>query len=440
MSTGSVKRDPDVQTGVPYVRFLSGLIHNREGFRSIVALFGSNVTSSLLGLLGGLLVARYIGPETMGLFRSFTIPMMYLSFLHLGTFDGLHRQIPYYVGKGMHEHVEVLASSAGAWNICVAIVVSTGFLFYSVHSLSQHDSLAFIGWLSQAIFAFGVFYTGYLAATYRTINQFVKIARIQIVQASLSFVAVFLVPIMGFNGLCLRLVSPSLLGVWLYHKFRPLKVTYRIDGKALSEVIRTGMPLSFWGTLDTSIWAATENALLLYLGGITGLGLFSVAVAIRDGMNLLPQAVSQVVSPKVVEAFGRDGRLRNANARLVALAGGMTGIMLVLAFLLSYLLDLLVPLAIPKYIEGLTLMKTCLWFSVVQAASLPLNTLFASGRSWLYGRGVIAGFIVFLLSTFLLIPHVGPILAVALGSLFGRFVRVSAAYADVVILTRNEVR
>ena len=83
-------------------------------------------------------------------------------------------------------------------------------------------------------------------------------------------------------------------------------------------------------------------------------------------------------------------------------------------------------------------MKICLWFSVVHAAFLPMNTLFATGRAWLYGRSVIPGIIVFSLATYLLYPAIGGLMAVAVGSLLGRAARTLAAYVDLVALTRRE--
>ena len=91
-----------------------------------------------------------------------------------------------------------------------------------------------------------------------------------------------------------------------------------------------------------------------------------------------------------------------------------------------------------KYVAGIPVMKVCLWFSVVEASFLPMNVLFATGRSWLYGRSVIAGMIVFVLATYLLLPVIGGLLAVAVGSLLGRAARTLAAYVDLIILTQQE--
>ena len=250
---------------------------SRQTIRSVAALLGSNITSSVLTAIGGLLVARFLGPEETGSFRAFTIPLTYLMFLHLGTWDGLWRQIPYYVGKEMPEQVDALASAAGAFNLLMSVVVSCGFICCAVYSLAHHDLYGVFGWLSQALCCWGVFYGGYLTSTYRTLHHFVTLARIQVAQTVLTFGMVFLLPFLRFYGLCARVAFPSFLAVWLYHRNRPLKVSYRFDTKALRELIKIGLPFSFWGSLYTSVWTATESALVLSLGGVTALGLFSVA-------------------------------------------------------------------------------------------------------------------------------------------------------------------
>jgi O-antigen/teichoic acid export membrane protein len=411
---------------------------NRRVLGSVAALFGGNISASLLGALGGLLVARFLGPEETGRYRVFTIPLMYLTFLHLGTFDGLWRQIPFYTGKNMPEKVEELASAAGAWNVLISSLASLAFFICAVIALVRHDYFSVAGWLSQMIYCWSVYYGGYLSATYRTINQFVAMAKIQLTQAVLNFGLVFIVPLTGFFGLCIRAAVPFMASVGLYHRNRPLKISYRLDWKALGEVVRVGLPFSVWGSLYTSIWAATESALMFSLGGLKGLGLFAVASVIRDGMIVLPQSVYQVMTPRVVEAYAREGSVRRANARSLLVTAGLTGTMVVIVLICSYLLGVLVPLAIPKYAAGIPLMKVCLWFSVLQAASLPFNTLFATGRSWLYGRSVIVGLIVFPLSAYLLTPALGGILAVALGSLIGRTARTLVAYMEIAVLTRSE--
>jgi hypothetical protein len=215
-------------------------------------------------------------------------------------------------------------------------------------------------------------------------------------------------------------------------------VCYRLDATALRELITIGLPFNVWGSLYTSFWAASESALVLSLSGVSALGLFSVATVIGSAVNTVTMAVGQVLSPRIVTAFARDGSVRNLNAWMLPVTAGLTLFMILLACAGSFLLDLFVPHFIPKYVAGIAAMKICLWFPVVQAALLPINVLFATGRQWLYGRNVIVGLIVFPIATFLLLPAMGGLLAVITGSLLGRTARAVVVYLDLVALTRRE--
>lgn len=404
---------------------------HKRTFISIGALAGGNLVGSILSVVGGILVARFVGPEVIGQFRLFTLPLMYLMFLHIGTFEGLYRQIPFYIGRDRPDYVEKVASSSGAWNLVVTVAVSSGFLIFAFWGLWHGNHIGAAGWLSQALACASIYYGGYLGATYRTMNNFVVLTRIQLIQAIIAFCCIFTVVLWGFYGLCLRAVIPALLGVWLYHWSRPLRMPLRFDFAVLKEVVKIGMPLCFWATLNTSLWMAAEYSLMLKFGGVKWIGLFAIAVTIREGISILPQSAYQVIMPRVVETYAREGGVRNVTQRSFQAAGILVFLMVIVVLVISVLLSYFIQYFIPKYIDGLPLMKVCLWFSVVQAASLPVSTLFASGSSWLYGRCILCGFIIFLLATWLLIPFVGDVIAIAVGSLIGRITRIIMAYYDI---------
>ncbi len=396
------------------------------------------MAGALLGAVGGILVARFVGPEVNGQFRLFTIPLMYLTFLHLGTFDGLWRQIPYYVGKERPEHVDKIASASGAWNVYVTVVVASGFLLCALWGLVHGDLVATVGWFSQVLVCVSIYYGGYLGATYRTLDHFVALARIQMVQAIAAFCLVATVALWDFYGLCLRAAIPALLCVWLYHRSRPLRMPLVFNLGAFKEVVKIGMPLCFWGTLYTATWVAAEYSLMLYFGGVKAVGLFAVAVIMRESLSILPQAVYQVFMPRVVESFARAGGIASAARRNMQVAWVLTLLMCAIFLLTSWVLDGFVPYFIPKYSDGLTLMKVCLGAAIVQAATIPLAGLTATGRSWLVGRGVLVGMIIFPVTVYLLVPYLGGMLAVATGSLVGRLFRTMVGYRDLLTLMRRE--
>jgi O-antigen/teichoic acid export membrane protein len=222
------------------------------------------------------------------------------------------------------------------------------------------------------------------------------------------------------------------------HRSRPIRVPLKFDFKAFKEVVRIGMPFCFWGTLNTSLWLATEYSLMLHFAGVKEVGLFAVAVVLRESMNILPKAVQMVFAPRVIESFGREGKTGAYTKRLCWLSAMIGLFMLAVVYLAGEALDFLLPLFLPKYIDGLMLMKICFYFSIVQALSIPFSGLIATGRSWLFGKGILAGIAVFPIAAFLLEPHLGGMVAVVVASLMGRLVRTVVAYWDLFSLMRQE--
>ena len=398
------------------------------------------MTGSILGALGGILIARFIDPEINGQFRLYTIPMMYLTFLHLGTLDGLYRQIPFYMGLEQPEQVERIASASGAWNVIITIIVSSGFLICELWALWQGNYTDAVGWLTQLLTSIGIFYGCYLGATYRTLNNFVVLSGIQLIQAIIGFCLVFTVALWEFYGLCLRSAIPAILGVWLYHRSRPLRMPLHFELAAFKDVIKIGIPFCFWGTIYTSLWAAAEYSLILKFDGIKAIGLFSVAAMMRDSLMILPQSIHQVLMPRIVESFARNGGVTAAAKRTFLATGVLSLLMTGIVMIVMVLLDYFVPLVIPKYVEGLPSMKAGLWLVVLSTIGVPLSGLIATGRGWLYGKGVLIGGAAFFGAVYLLNPLIGGVMSVIYGSLIGRAVRIMIAYFDLFILMRREAR
>ena len=117
----------------------------------------------------------------------------------------------------------------------------------------------------------------------------------------------------------------------------------------------------------------------------------------------------------------------------------MVCLLAIVALVGMVLLERLVPLCIPKYNAGIPLMKLCLWFTVVAAANTPVYALYAEGRAWLYGSGVLVGLAVFTLCSYLMVPLCGGMIAVAAGSLLGRTARAATGCLEIALLRKGEL-
>ena len=171
----------------------------------VSALVGGNVAGKLLRMAGGILQARFVDPSVLGLFNGVGLVLGYAPFLQLGILNGLNRELPYFVGKGDRKRVMELAAAAQAWALAVGGLVGVSLLGVAVWQLLRGNLWMAAGWATNALMAVSLFYnTYYLQMTYRTAHDFARLAMAGVVENAVALVAVVLVAVLSFYGLCLR--------------------------------------------------------------------------------------------------------------------------------------------------------------------------------------------------------------------------------------------
>ncbi len=318
----------------------------------------------------------------MGILRTFGIVAGYLTFLHLGTFDGLQREIPLQMGRGYPGKAAEAAAACLSWVGFVAICAAVVFAGLAVHSLSMGEQKSAAGWAAYVIVIVGTFYGGYLGTTYRTGQQFVTLSKVSVIQALVGIAALPAVVLFGYFGACFRFAAVSSTQVAFLHRWRPLRVRPRIDPTSFFRVIRVGLPLSLIGYLSTSLWVSLEGTLILAWFGNEVLGLYTLAFFVRTMLAQLAQSLSQVVSVRITEQYGRTGRVgASLRVALKPTAAAAAAAIPVLA-----LMWMLVPPAIriltPKYVEGTLLVQLVLPILLITILRLPTAVLWSAAK-WL---------------------------------------------------------
>jgi O-antigen/teichoic acid export membrane protein len=272
----------------------------------VAALAGGNLLSNGLRMVGGVLQNRYVGPEVLGNFNGIGLVLGFTRFLHLGVFNGLNRELPYYIGRNDQLRARELASAAQAWAIVLGVVVGVPFLAVAAwQALGGHYMLA-SGWLANGVFGFVFFYaTIYLPATYRTSHDFARLSSVNVIQNAVALLLVYAVFAWGFYGLCLRLAVPVLLGVLLLRRWQPIRVGPQWSLPRLKHLLIVGLPIFAVGELGGPLWLLIDQALVKEFLYDRGLGLYSMVLVAGGSMELLPQAVSQVIYPRMAEHYGR---------------------------------------------------------------------------------------------------------------------------------------
>lgn len=404
-----------------------------------VAIFSSgNMLAMLIGVAGSLVQARYIGPKDMGEFRTFGIVAGYLTFLHLGVFDGLQREIPLQLGRGYREKAERAASACLAWIMFISAASALIFLLLAIRAACLGQWMNFGGWIAHLPFIIATFYGGYLGTTYRSGQEFIALSKTNVIQAVAGALVLPFLPMIGYYGACLRTAVTAITNLFFLHRWRPMKVQPHLDWVGFREVVHIGLPLSGVGYIYTSLWSSLEGTLVLMWFGTEVLGLYSVALFVRGVVAILAQNINQVINVRIYAQYGSSGRVRdclNLIYKPMAFAFLMS-LPLVLVGWLS--MPWAVSMLIPKYVGAIPIMRVVLVVMPITFLSLLVTIIWATGRWILCFKGVTAGFVTFVGLSYVSCRLNMDVLSIPIASMLGQMVNVIVSYILILRLVRQE--
>ncbi len=403
----------------------------------VTALAGGNVVASGLRMVGGFLTARATQPAVLGLFNGLGLVQGYAPFLLLGITNGLNRELPYYVGKGDHARVRELAAAAQAWAVLLGGLAAVALLGVAVWQLMLRQWALAAGWATNAITVFFLFYgTNYLQVTYRTRGDFARLAFVNVVQNTVLLAGVALVWWLAFYGLCLRALLGGIIQVSLLWYWRPVKVLPAWNLGHLRHLLKIGAPIFAVG-MTYAYWTTLDATLVLHYLGTRGLGLYALVLMSGATLQLLPDALGQVLYPQMAEQFGRTGDVR---AMVKSAVRPMAFSLLAMAPLVAvgwWLLPRVVNLLLPKYAEAIPAAQWALLTPAV-ACLAPVNNVYnVVRRQDLYAVATVLGMASYYGCLRWLLRGGSELVAFSQAMLVGRVIFLMASYTGLAIVLRQ---
>lgn len=376
-----------------FIRKKSPVISSREKsvFSLVRYIVGSNFITLFIRLISGILQARLVSPTTLGLFNSFGLVLQYAPFLQLGIQSGLYRELPYQIGKGDREGALELASAAQAWALLLATATSILMLGIALWYLANAEFYYAAGWFTNSILAIVLFYnTNYLQITYRTSQDFKKLAVVNVIDSIAGLFLLLLVAWLNYYGLCLRAILIGILGTSLLFIWRPLPVSPNWNLKHLKHLFKIGLPIFVVGQIY-SFWSALNLTLVLKFTGVEGVGLFAIVTMATSALEFIPSAVNSVLFPRMAERYGENGSI----LKLLEYATKpilLTFLVMLLVLLPSwFMIDPVIELLLPNYSAAIPAVQ---WGLTIVAVSsfYPVNSILQiSGNQMYYGVSLALG-------------------------------------------------
>jgi O-antigen/teichoic acid export membrane protein len=393
-------------------------------------LAGGNLLGNALRMAGGLLQNRYVKPEVLGTFNGIGLVLGFARFLQLGVLNGLNRELPYYFGQNDQKRVRELAAAAQAWAMALGVVVGIPFLGVAVWLALHGDFPMAAGWLAYGLLGFVFFYaTMYLPSTYRTAHDFARLSTVNVVQNAVALVCVLAVVCCGFYGLCLRATIPVLIGLWILRRWQPIRVGPVWSFRHLRHLLVVGLPIFAVGELGGPLWVLIDQKLVQHFLDARGLGLYSMVLVAGGTMDLLPQAFSQVIYPRMSEHYGRTHNLAEIMLMAVRPSIMLVAGMLAVVVLGWWLARPLTAILLPNYLEAVPAMQWSLLGSVAISSCLVFNVYNVARRQDLYGIVQVASIGSYFLTLMWLIRNGADLAAFPKAMLVGKIVFAVAGLA-----------
>ncbi|HVZ64219.1 MAG TPA: lipopolysaccharide biosynthesis protein [Opitutaceae bacterium] len=358
---------------------------------------------SVVALIGNLVAARHLAPQEFGILQTLLLIPTYCSFLHLGVFNGLNRNIAFYSGQKNFERVELMVSTS--WSVArgvaaLGFVLSVGLAAY--YAWAGYPRLYATGMIFVAAALVCEPLSQHLEIVYLSTRNFAGLGKRLAWQNLATFVGNLAPVVAGAAGFIVARVVyvGSRLAVRAWGV--PVRPRGRGSVDEARDLMVTGVPLLLIGTLYSYLGAADRTIIACYMSP-ADLGHYALAGIAITAIQLVPFCIATVAYPRMASAYGSSGSARALRRFFWPLLGSTLLTVVAMASVLFVVLEPVVRTYLPAYQEGIGAAKMAcvssvafVYISVANIiAVVRRNTpylvahLVALGIVWLLGRELI---------------------------------------------------
>ena len=315
----------------------------------------ASTLSSVFTMAVGFLNMRWLGPEILGIWSSVTIINSYLPFLQLGIQSGLNLELPIILGENNKKKAEEFVATALYYACLLSLIItiiSIAVIAY-FFLFTEVDKLIVYGLSAVCIMTILSCYRLHFIATYRSANAFDKLSKIFLVDCAVSCICVFGIYYFKYYGLLFYQVIQYAIFNLLMWYFAPYRST---RPKFYIEHFKALLKRGIFMTIVNQIRGVVESlprVIILRLGTVLQVGLFSPASVAGTFMNMIPSQIAQFIHPQMSYKYGQTKRAKDMwpYFRLLTILSPI--LMFPIAVVGWFLAPLVIEYFFPKYMESI---------------------------------------------------------------------------------------
>jgi O-antigen/teichoic acid export membrane protein len=257
-------------------------------------------------LLGGIVIAKLLGPALFGLKNAYDLAREYEMNSDLGTFDALNRLAPYYRGEKNDTKARNAISTVFSINLYYAVIAAATLAMVSLYlKRSGYEQI----YVDFAFFLGIMIFTGkmhlFLQTKFKIEHRFYELSVNHVLYGfTASILCIVLVFFLGFRGLLTGLVITDI--ICIAHLMTKEKRIPEIKFSPVLywQILKVGFPMMIL-FLMIILLSNADRTLILIMISEEALGYFGMATIATGIIATIPGAIHSVTLAPVMEKLGR---------------------------------------------------------------------------------------------------------------------------------------
>lgn len=317
----------------------------------------SQYTTPVVGLLINVFAMRFIGPKTLGIHQSIILWGSYFTFIQLGVFNGLNRNLAYFKGakklKELNESAStglVVATISSGISLCIVGLIS-------LSPINTGGTTAFWAFIFLVFFTISQPFITFFDTLYRTGQDFKKIGIITLIgNAVFALGSVFLI-FFNYVGYVWQNIGRFTVDTVLRAKGKYKELEFRFSLHAFKDLIHTGFPIMIVGYLYTSFFIFDQFYIVNEFSTLE-LGYYNLARLTLFVLPVVPTSLNTILYPKASSAYGQAGDNKEVLKQFYSKALLLNILTVVpIVLLIYFLVGPIVRWFLPDYVEGIEYAK-----------------------------------------------------------------------------------
>jgi len=356
-------------------------IFQNEKISTLLKYSSIKYVALIIVFLKGIISARVLGPELLGVLGNLLLVLTYISYSSLGILYSMNREYVIYEARGDEKRAkEVISTSFTSLLILSALLIIVGIACKFVY----HDELGYyillvfiIGVLEQ----FRMFYINY----FRLIDKFRKINYIELINNVLAFVliVIFIKSFKIYSVLYAMAIADFI--VFFYGYFSSKRIHLKINPEIFKNLIVVGIPLLIYN-LGFYILTTVDRIMTIKFLGYTDLGYFTFSNQIVNGTLVFITSVLFLYYPKAIKALNIENNYNKADIlkKTLNYTKYIESFGVILCLVGAILIEPFVHIIVPNYLVSINIYRILVFGVVATQIAYFANVFIVSNKKQIY--------------------------------------------------------